>query len=625
MKLLSSSFIAMSVLLTAAMPALAQSLTRAEQTVCASLRHCMDIVTRHDASEFDYDVLTQEFQRFGDKGRRALLSGLTRDEARSEMALLLSRTGPLAAEEARVIDTLWAGPKAALVTPLLRDMTLANRNRWVTGLTHPDEAVRNFSRRLFRMDETVMQAPFSGEQISIILKDMSNSPSAFHVALLSKIPAAGHEAAFEKLLLTGFNTTVVSAAYDALYRENPSNAFASLMRAMRSVETPRQINNLAGLLAARHESRTDGFYGKFAVELSGDPEIPPPARAVALDGWFKIMAARNKSQSTSPPLPQMTPARLEALTLLLTERAADVTAYARVLDGINNPVTQPAIDRIWRYAKLNNLADRASLLRAVLGTPLEDFAIQDALTSSDISLLLTGIKAAQTRPKFLPVLQQLENHPLVDIAVAARFARDGKFEDGTQAFMQKRRVALQSAERCQLNTFDIQDLVAQMPFFDEAPVNTTDDWVKRVTRKTLNAAHPTKSGWLASYYQGAQNGALVYFDNQTGEGRRVGNFRSPFAILPDRPLRLGERADTFWIVDTAGHMGARQDLYQLKITGDNFDVRRVVELPNDPRAVSLAQNGNILVSFETKNRQDVQPPLRISAEGKISLACGNGS
>jgi len=610
-----------------AQPAIAGSLTRGEQTVCQSLLMCMDIVTRHDATEFDYAVLTEEFRRFGPKGRAALLDGLNGAKATPDMAILLAETGPPSAEEFEVIDKMWAGPKAALVTPLLQDITLANRNRWVAGLSHPDESVRVFSRRLYRMDDALMAAPFSAEQISIILKDMSGSPSGLNAALLSKLPAAGHEAEFEALLLKGFNFAVLNSAYEGLYRNNPSKAFQALMIAMRSAETPQQIGNLGGLIAYRHQNRPDGFYGKFAVELSGDPKAPPQARAVALDAWFKVMAEKQTSRSALAPLPEMTPQRREALNVLLIKGAADVDSYARVLDEINSPIIQPAIDQIWRYAERQNLVSRVSILNAALDTPLEDLALQDALTSRDKSLLLAGMKVAQTKPQFLTSIQRLEDHPLVAVAVAARLAQQGRFkgEGGGGAFFDAKQSAFQAAARCRLNAFDIQDLVNQMPFFDAAPVNTTDAWVKRVTRKKLNAAHPTKSGWLAAYYQGAQNGALVYFDNQTGEGKRVGNFRSPFAILPDRPLRLGERTDTFWIVDSAGHMGDRQDLYQLKITGDNFDVRRVVELPDDPRAVSLTNNGDILVSFDFDERRDVQPPLRITSDGQIFLACRSGN
>lgn len=607
-----------------AQAAIAGSLTRGEQTVCQSLRMCMDIVTRHDASEFDYAVLTEEFRRFGLKGRAALLDSLNGTKATPDMAILLAETGLPSAEEFEVIDKIWAGPKAALVTPLLQDITLANRNRWVAGLSHPDESVRVFSRRLYRMDDALMAAPFSAEQISIILKDMSGSPSGLNAALLSKLPAAGHEAEFEALLLKGFNFAVLNAAYEGLYRNNPSKAFQALMAAMRSAETPQQIGNLGGLIAYRHQNRPDGFYGKFAVEFSGDPKAPPQARAVALDAWFKLMEQRPKSKSVLPFVPEMSPVRLEALNVLLTKGAANIETYAGVLDEINTPTVHPAIDIIWRYAESHNLASRSSILKAALDTPLEDLALQDALTSSDESLLLVGIKSGQAKPNFALSIQKLEDHPLLTVAVAARLAKRGKYEDEV-AFSRAVKSAQMNSTRCRVKAFDIQDLVNQMPFFDAAPVNTKDDWVKRVTRKKLNAAHPTKSGWLASYYQGPRNGALVYFDNQTGEGKRVGDFRSPFAILPDRPLRLGERTDTFWIVDSAGHMGDRQDLYRLKITGDNFDVRRVVELPDDPRAVSLANNGDILVSFDFDERRDVQPPLQIASDGQMFLACGSGN
>jgi len=42
---------------SSAVPAQPYELTAKERQVCASLKTCLDIIRRHDASEFDYAVI----------------------------------------------------------------------------------------------------------------------------------------------------------------------------------------------------------------------------------------------------------------------------------------------------------------------------------------------------------------------------------------------------------------------------------------------------------------------------------------------------------------------------------------------------------------------------------------
>lgn len=51
----------------------ANPLTPAEQRVCRSLKHCLNIVETHPYDAFDYKVLAWEFRQFGTKGRNALI------------------------------------------------------------------------------------------------------------------------------------------------------------------------------------------------------------------------------------------------------------------------------------------------------------------------------------------------------------------------------------------------------------------------------------------------------------------------------------------------------------------------------------------------------------------------
>lgn len=99
----------------------ANPLTPAEQTVCRSLSHCMMIVETHPFDSFDYDVLADEFARFGPKGQRALIkrvgnSGVDAGHAADLLAIMavpdtltslknMSARNALAARTVEAIET----------------------------------------------------------------------------------------------------------------------------------------------------------------------------------------------------------------------------------------------------------------------------------------------------------------------------------------------------------------------------------------------------------------------------------------------------------------------------------------------------------------------------------------
>jgi len=69
----------------------AAELTPREHSVCPSLRTCVDIIRRHDAAEFDYDVLEAQFRRFGPTGRVALFRILETEAGNPDIARMISR------------------------------------------------------------------------------------------------------------------------------------------------------------------------------------------------------------------------------------------------------------------------------------------------------------------------------------------------------------------------------------------------------------------------------------------------------------------------------------------------------------------------------------------------------
>ena len=75
----------------------AADLTAKERSICPTLKVCVDIIGRHTASEFDYNVLESQFRRYGPKGRDALFDILESDVGNSDVARMISVIGPLSA------------------------------------------------------------------------------------------------------------------------------------------------------------------------------------------------------------------------------------------------------------------------------------------------------------------------------------------------------------------------------------------------------------------------------------------------------------------------------------------------------------------------------------------------
>ncbi|MGJ8560851.1 MAG: hypothetical protein ACSHX3_11490 [Litorimonas sp.] len=76
----------------------ANPLTPAEQRVCQSLNHCLQIIETHPQDSFDYAALAEDFHRFGPKGRDALIRRIAKGgKSAGHAADLLALTGDASA------------------------------------------------------------------------------------------------------------------------------------------------------------------------------------------------------------------------------------------------------------------------------------------------------------------------------------------------------------------------------------------------------------------------------------------------------------------------------------------------------------------------------------------------
>lgn len=559
-----------------AQAAFAGQLTRAEQTVCSSLRMCLDIVRRHDASEFDYSVLAEEFRRYGPAGRAGLFNILEGEAGTEDIARLIAALGPLSAQERAWRDAEWGGPNTARLLPLADDTT-----QWVALLNHPDRALRERGNEALFTDQGLKSKPIP--QIGDyrpLLSALQDRPSAHLAKLLVRIPVEPHRTELTVLLLSGEANTV-GAAYAALYRDNPSKAFQALLSAMRAVERIEQAQGIGGMLAERQAKREDNFYQDFTAKLSGDADYPVTARAAALDGYLKIMSDETRQMAVS----SLTPAQRVGFGFLMSEPNTDAPYYAAGLTKIS-PSDAPAL---WRHLDKYVILDAQTALTAFEGQPFERDILRQAFASRDGDVR----RVAQTRAKLL----RLAIQP-------------------------------QPSASCRFTPFDIAGLAEQMPFFENGFIRGSWPQIRTpANRRFLSAAHPTKTGWLGGYDMGEFGGGLISYDNRTGDSQdiQLGSTEPKLeqwipenvvAILPDRPLPLGQTTDSFWVVTGLDHMGTlAPTVFKLTLTPDGSEVQRLAHNIGSTDNLAVTPQGELLMG--ASNGETV----RLASDGRLLQGC----
>lgn len=576
----------------------ARDLSPRERSVCSSLRACIDITSRHDASEFDYDVLEAEFRRFGFGGKQALFTLLDSDKGQSDIARLISRLGPLTTQDRQRIQSQWSTEKAKTYLPLLLDGHPMSRDLLLKTLGYSDADVREQARRaLVRLPEYVQRAPISTQLQKPLLAALVQDPNPVAATYLARISPAGHEPQFAKLLSSG-DTEIVTAAYSALYRYSPAKAFNTLLGEMARFETPAQSRAVGMMLARRNASRPDGFYLKFARDMSGDPKLSIPARASGLHGYLTI---------ADGAFPELTPPRSEAFSFLVKSEPFLTQNY--YLPYIKAADSDAGLDLIWNIARAEKWTNRDRIAAFFTDHRLNQIITTNLLQASDIRSFTEGLRRAE--PEHTRFIRAQIDHPVSAIAAAAR---------------QKLKLSAPQARtgNCLIGAFDLEDIRAQMPFFDEGWTVAQNSARVSLPRSTLTTAHPSSSGWLAGYDLSRQGrrgtysgGALLHHDNKSGAFKPIGKFQGPVAILPSQPLRLGQTTNQFWVIDASRGGELNLSAYKVDIGGVMPRISHMGALPVTASSFAVAPNGDLLIAFDGKK----QMPIRLSKTGGMSFAC----
>lgn len=581
----------------------ARDLTPQERSVCASLKTCLDIVERHDASEFDYEVLQAEFRRFGPRGKSALFEMLGTDDGQADIAEMISNLGPLTAQDRQRIQAKWTADKADVYLPLLLDGHPMSRDLLLRSVGHPNANVREqVSIALGRLPQDSARAPLPKTLQAPLLSALLVDPIAETAPYIARLDAAGQEKHFAALLRSA-DRDIVTAAYSALYRNNQAQAFNALLAEMEKFETPAQARAVGQMLATRHKSRQDGFYLKFAQDMSGDPKLSASSRASGLHALIEIAGG---------PFPKLTPARAEALSFLV--KGQPRITQEQYFPYLTAAGADTALEFIWDVAQFEKWENRDRIARFYARRKSYDKVITDLIKSDDIRTFLAGLNRAE--PSHEPLIKTKINHPVKAIASVAR--QKLKLPPGRT-----------SHQKCPIRAFDLEDMRAQMPFFEGGWMIADDQARVSVSRSHLTTAHPSSSGpsssgWLAGYdlrksaaKSNQSGGSILHYDNKSGAFKTVGSFAGPRAILPGRPLKLGQSTAQFWVIDGGGEPAAGVSAYTLDLTGRTPRMTHVGILPKTAKDFSVIPNGDLLVVFDGAD----QPPVRLSKGGQISLAC----
>jgi len=524
---------------------------------------------------------------------------LASEDGQADIARLIAALGPLSPQDRQSIQAKWTPEAAQSYLPLLLDGHPMSRDFLLRSLGHPNADVREQVRlALIQLPPRVKRTPLPETVREALLSALLKDPIPEAAPYLARLNSAGFEAQFKELLRSG-ESEIVAAAYSALYRNSPARAFNALLGEMNSFETPQQSRAVGRMLAARHKSRPDGFYLKFARDMSGDPKLSVAVRASGLHGLLTIAEG---------PVPDLTPTRLEALSFLV--KASPLVTQEKYLPYLKVAKADAALTLIWDIATAENWKTRDRISGFYSDHRLNDAVTRALLKSSDPRSFSMGLR--RSKPFHTPLIQAQINHPVKEIANAAR--QHLKFP-----------IRKSSIKNCPIPQFDLGDMRAQMPFFDEGWMVAQNQARVALSRSHLTTAHPTVSGWLAGYnlanrqprsaYTG---GVLLHYDNISGDFETIEGFVAPLAILPNRPLQLGQSTHQFWVVDQSGR-GARD------ISAYRLDLRRAVPrithigaLPPTARDFSISPQGDLLVEFDDKD----QRTIRLSGTGSMTLACG---
>ena len=612
---------------------------------CKTLSHCVDILERHDSDSFDYAVLAQDLDRFGEKGRQALwrlidagADGNQNAQKIANRALdMLSRSLKILppAEQRRMV-AMWTSQAgqpyepeilARLMTTNLSPMV---RSTAINTLGSENESVAFFSRAI--LAETLrrkMDFPMPPADFAPLSRAALSTPSPTLAALIALYPADTSAPALARLLASGHEPTVIEA-YSALFEEDAENAFKALVSTLYGLnsENSKAAIAIGGLLAHRHPLRSDGFYMKFASELSQDPEMSPAGRTAGFDALL-----RRQGQKDVPALSD-TPMNTQNFAFALSAFGENniPSPYFSVPQMMGGKDADAWLTPLSKAARTP--LDKIALVEVAgnFQTPFAKEIARDALQSNgDYRLLVAGILASSAQAQTgearlkMRLSETVKNNPFSMVRAASALGLAALDKTSPRKAIKQTQPTLANAAQtfdpasafCNVQSMNLRALARAMPYYDPAQLSGR----LLADRAFLTTGARTKNGWLAGYSH-PNSGGLVQYDNVSGKGREL-FAKSPFgpqaviAVHPTAKVPLGQTAGAFWVFATSLQTG-ESAIYRAaqSASATTVQLSRQAVLPAQPSAINIQDNGDITFAMGRVN-----PPLMLSQNGTLARAC----
>lgn len=603
-----------------------------ESIICKNVRHCVDLVERHAPDSFDYQVLNSEFQRFGPKGKAALLNMLaSKDETdmRRAQAVLAKGRVLLTPDEQRKVAALWPRGDIQTHAKIMKSaLSPLMRARLINTLSDTNPQVRKLSRGLLAQTVAMkMDFPLKPESYGQIARALLEEPTPALVTLMANFEPAKTAPIFIRLLGSKDGPTL-SAAYEQLYIQNPETAFKTLVATLYALKEDQAETAfaLSYVLRRRHESREDGFYLKFAKDLVEDPEMSLMGRVAGFDAIL---------QSEGAPLLSDPNKYHDIIKLALKKHNVLPDGYLWNMPRQAGEKSDMWLDTYWTHLRPKVSEQKLDFIRLVGGfetqaaknillEALDEQGDWRIIQAATLPLGRIGYKAAITK------LEAISDHPIMAVQIASLTALDGIKTGkmtGRPAYWRKKLTS--QSGYCSASPKNFKDEAKGLPFFDLVDLEFKAAGDKR---RFVSVIAPTKDGYIVGFNAGRNGGDLRYYDNLSGDSlalksklsKSTGNIA---AIMPVTPAPLGQYAKAFWVVAEDAGPTNQAKLYRLSEADGDFQIRYQAELPHRVSAFAPQPNGDIFMSFYKQGAKpaDVNPPLILSPNGAIRRACSGAT
>ncbi|MEP1231463.1 MAG: HEAT repeat domain-containing protein [Litorimonas sp.] len=621
------------------------NLSHAERNICQDLDMCVDILLRHDPDGFDYTVLAQDFQRFGQPAMQRLLQLMVSDRIKASQHaqyILLDKNWQFTAAAQDEIAKSWPSENLDTHKDIMINIgTPLMRNRAISTLLYPNGTVRAQSRRILQAmaigsdknPEAFTAVPVPPAAFPDLVKAASDVPTLEIIRLIGSFPQEQSKPVLSRFLLSE-EGNIASGAYEQLYRQNPDMALSVLTSTLPQLKTTGQALALSQLLQGRHSARqsesADGFYMHFAHNVLMDEALPVFAHMMAMDA---VMNSVPLAEKTLPDAAHID----EAFATLLKSPEVSFVNYAYQFDRKTSPHTARYLPLLWdtlieREKQSDRSNDQTHQGIYAVSQFARSIVVDKKWRAAAVPVLrgglafnadwrvqhqaALGLGEGRDKAAMATLKPMAQSHPILDVRAAAISALSALTIDemNTKGDYQKLKT---NAPNCPVAVFDFKEDAKQLPFFDDGKF--PDSWGENLLpahRRSLTTAYPTQSGWLAGYSWGERGGGLLYYDNVSGKSEIItgGNIIS---IVPVKPTPLGTFATEFWVIDGLDHLNhASARVFYIRLEKGKTIMRRHYELPAYPRAINVAKDQSLQMGFANDH-----PPLRLLPNGNIISGC----